>query len=53
MRQQLSASEGVQLLKGAVDDYGLTYEVADQREVSLPPYDGPLEMQYASRAQTG
>jgi uncharacterized protein YlxW (UPF0749 family) len=47
MRQQLSASYEVQLLKRAVDDYGLTYEVADQRQVSLPAYDGPLVMQYA------
>jgi uncharacterized protein YlxW (UPF0749 family) len=53
MRQQLAASAGVQLLKRAVHDYGLTYEVADQRAVSLPPYDGPLEMRYASPTETG
>jgi uncharacterized protein YlxW (UPF0749 family) len=47
MRQQLSASYEVQLLKRAVNDYGLTYQVADQRQVSLPAYDGPLVMQYA------
>jgi uncharacterized protein YlxW (UPF0749 family) len=47
MRQQLAASYEVQLLKRAVDDYGLTYQVADQRQVSLPAYDGPLVMQYA------
>jgi uncharacterized protein YlxW (UPF0749 family) len=53
MRQQLTGSYEVQLLKGAVEDYGLTYEVADQRRVSLPAYDGSLEMQYAGRASTG
>jgi uncharacterized protein YlxW (UPF0749 family) len=47
MRQQLAASAEVQLLRAAVDDFGLTYEVTDQREVSLADYDGPLEMQYA------
>jgi uncharacterized protein YlxW (UPF0749 family) len=53
MRQQLAGSYEVQLLKGAVEDYGLTYEVADQRRVNLPAYDGSLEMQYAGRASTG
>jgi uncharacterized protein YlxW (UPF0749 family) len=47
MRQQLAASYEVQLLKQAVDDYGLTYQVADQRQVDLPPHDGTPEMQYA------
>jgi len=53
MRQQLAGSYEVQLLKGAVEDYGLTYEVADQRRVNLPAYDGSLEMQYAGQASTG
>jgi len=47
MRQQLAASAEVQLLRAAVDDFGLTYQVADQRQVDLAAYDGPLEMQYA------
>jgi len=47
MRQQLAASYDVQLLKQAVNDYGLTYALADQRRVDLPPYDGTLEMRYA------
>jgi uncharacterized protein YlxW (UPF0749 family) len=47
MRQQLAASYEVQLLKGAVNDYGLTYQVTDQRQVDLPAYDGTLEMRYA------
>ena len=51
MRQQLAGSSEVQLLKAAVDDYGLTYEVVDQRQVSLPAYDGALEMQYARQTE--
>jgi uncharacterized protein YlxW (UPF0749 family) len=47
MRQQLAASTEVQYLKEAVDDYGLTYDLSDERQVALPAYDGPLEMQYA------
>ena len=53
MRQRLAASSEVQLLKAAVDDFGLTYSVVDQRELDLPPYDGPLEMQYARPTETG
>jgi uncharacterized protein YlxW (UPF0749 family) len=53
MRQQLASSEEVRWLKAAVDRFGLTYEVADEREVDLPAYAGPLEMQYASPAETG
>jgi uncharacterized protein YlxW (UPF0749 family) len=52
MRQQLGASYDVYLLKQAVDDYGLTYAVSDQRSVDLPAYDGPLEMQFAEPAGT-
>jgi uncharacterized protein YlxW (UPF0749 family) len=47
MRQQLDAAYDVQLLEEAVEDYGLTFDVTDQREVTLPAYDGLLEMQYA------
>jgi uncharacterized protein YlxW (UPF0749 family) len=47
MRQQLDAAYDVRLLEEAVEDYGLTFDVADQREVTLPAYDGVLEMQYA------
>ena len=52
MRQQLSASYEVGLLEDAVEDYGLTFEVTDQRQLELPAYDGPLEMQHA-QAVTG
>ena len=50
MRQQLSAAPGVQQLELAVDDYGLTYTVEDQRTVELPAYDGALDLRYASTA---
>jgi uncharacterized protein YlxW (UPF0749 family) len=53
MRHQLAGSSEVALLRGAVEDYGLTYEVVDQRQVSLPGYDGSLVMQYAGAASTG
>ena len=53
MRQQLAASSDVGLLKTAVDLFGLTYQVTDQREVNLPAYDGPLELRYAQRSGTG
>jgi uncharacterized protein YlxW (UPF0749 family) len=53
MRQQLAASAEVQLLREAVDAFGLTYAVLDQRRVELPAYDGALEMRYADRAETG
>ena len=49
MRSQLADSSEVRLLKAAVDDFGLTYSVTDQRQVDLPAYDGPLEMQYAEQ----
>jgi uncharacterized protein YlxW (UPF0749 family) len=51
MRQALAGSSEVQLLKAAVDDFGLTYSVSDQRSVDLPAYDGPLEMQYAQEVE--
>ena len=47
MRQQLATSADVGLLEAAVEQFGLTFDVTDQREVTLPAYDGPLEMQYA------
>jgi uncharacterized protein YlxW (UPF0749 family) len=50
MRQRLAASYEVQLLRAAVDQFGLTYQVADQREVSLPAYEGALELQHATAA---
>ena len=48
IRAQLAASEGVELLQQAVDDFGLTFEVRESRSVELPAYDGGLDMQYAA-----
>ena len=47
MRSQLGASEAVAVLRDAADRYGLTYDVQDERTVTLPAYDGGLDMQYA------
>jgi uncharacterized protein YlxW (UPF0749 family) len=52
VRQQLAASYEVRLLQAAVDQFGLTYQVTDQRQVSLPAYEGPLELQHASTVPT-
>ncbi|WP_222272182.1 DUF881 domain-containing protein [Modestobacter marinus] len=48
MRQQLAASPDVRLLAQAADEYGLTYEVADESRVELPAYEGTTAMQYAA-----
>ena len=48
MREQLDRSYEVQVLRDAADRFGLTYAVEDQRTVTLPPYDGVLDVQYAT-----
>jgi len=50
MRERLGESYEVGLLQQAVDRFGLTYRVQDRSEVSLPAYDGALDLQYASAA---
>ena len=47
MRSELTASDDVAVLRDAADRYGLTYDVQDERTVTLPAYDGGLDMQYA------
>jgi uncharacterized protein YlxW (UPF0749 family) len=47
MRGALAASGEVAVLRDAADRYGLTYDVQDERTVTLPAYDGGLDMQYA------
>ena len=37
----------VRLYRQAVDYFGLGYEVKDEREVTLPGYDGPVRLGYA------
>ena len=53
MRQQLGLSYEVQLLRAAVEEFGLTYAVTDQRTVDLPAYEGSLDLQYATATPTG
>lgn len=47
-RSQLAASREVGILRQAVDAYGLTFRVRDRATVTLPAYDGPLDMSYAT-----
>jgi uncharacterized protein YlxW (UPF0749 family) len=48
VRAQLAASREVAILQQAVNAYGLTFSVRDRPRISLPAYDGPLEMAYAT-----
>jgi uncharacterized protein YlxW (UPF0749 family) len=48
VRSQLSASREVGILQQAVDAYGLTFGVRDRSAITLPAYDGPLDMTYAT-----
>lgn len=50
MRAELAASPQVRLLKEQADAYGLTYRLEDQQQLTLPPYDGSLDMQHAVAA---
>lgn len=50
MRERLGESQEVSLLQTAVDRFGLTYRIDDRRDVVLPAYDGPLDLQYATAA---
>ena len=47
MRQQLAQSQDIKWLQQAVDQYGLTYQLTDQRHVTLPPYGGALDVRWA------
>ncbi len=47
MRTDLGNSRGVSLLEQAVQYYGVGYRVSDARTVSVPAYDGPLDLSYA------
>lgn len=48
MREQLAASPEVQVFQEATDDYGLTFDLQDRDQLTLPAYDGALDMQYAT-----
>jgi uncharacterized protein YlxW (UPF0749 family) len=47
LRASLDIEPGVRLYRQAVDYFGLGYEVKDEREVTLPGYDGPVRLGYA------
>jgi uncharacterized protein YlxW (UPF0749 family) len=47
LRRALDRSGGVQEYRRAVEYFGLGYDVADDRDVTLPGYDGPLRLAYA------
>lgn len=47
LRRALDGEPGVILYRQAVAYFGLGYEVRDEREVTLPAYDGPLRLSYA------
>jgi len=47
LRARLDVEPGVRLYRQAVAYFGLGYEVKDERDVTLPGYDGPLRLSYA------
>jgi uncharacterized protein YlxW (UPF0749 family) len=48
IRAQLAASPQVAVFRQAVEDFGLTFEVRELREVTVPAYDGLPDLEYAS-----
>jgi uncharacterized protein YlxW (UPF0749 family) len=48
VRAQLASSPQVGVFQQAVEVFGLTFEVRERSEVTLPAYDGPLDLEYAS-----
>lgn len=48
MRAALAAAPGVATFQAYVAAYGLGWSVTEQREVTLPPYEGPLELPMVS-----
>jgi uncharacterized protein YlxW (UPF0749 family) len=48
VRAQLAASPQVAVFQQAVEAFGLTFEVRELPEVTLPAYDGPLDLEFAT-----
>ena len=48
VRTQLAASPQVAVFEQAVEAFGLTFTVSARSAVTVPAYDGPLDLQYAS-----
>lgn len=47
LRRALDDSDAVYAYRTYVDAYGLGYKVEDRRQLNLPGYTGPLDLQYA------
>jgi uncharacterized protein YlxW (UPF0749 family) len=50
-RAQLAVSPQVAVFEQAVEAFGLTFEVIEQNDLTLPAYHGPLDMEYAERLE--
>jgi uncharacterized protein YlxW (UPF0749 family) len=50
-RAQLAVSPQVAVFEQAVEAFGLTFEVIEENDLTLPAYDGPLDMEYAERLE--
>ena len=50
IRAQLAASPQVQVFRQAVEDYGLGFAVQERAELTLPAYEAPPAMEYATAA---
>jgi uncharacterized protein YlxW (UPF0749 family) len=48
VRAQLASSPQVAVLQQAVEAYGLTFQVRERESVTVPAYDGTLDLEYAS-----
>jgi uncharacterized protein YlxW (UPF0749 family) len=48
VRAQLASSPQVAVIQQAVEDFGLSFEVRERPQVTLPAYDGALALQYAT-----
>ena len=48
LRAALDAEPGVQFFKTFVDQFGLGYSVRGSEDLSLPAYDGPLELPHVA-----
>jgi uncharacterized protein YlxW (UPF0749 family) len=48
IRAQLAASPQVAVFQQAVDDFGLTFSVRERPQVTVPAYNGLLELKYAT-----
>jgi uncharacterized protein YlxW (UPF0749 family) len=50
VRAQLAASPQVRVFRQAVEDYGLGFAVEERAQLTLPAYEGPPAMEYATAA---